>query len=510
MEVNQRLNFEVQIKATQRADHPNSVKKPQTVPSFVLVFNDDWDDYSYATWYALWYYTESDEKILVGELKILNREHDICYEAIPKQFNTPLPDDFCSLGLNSYYYKNLVDYFGKEMAYEVLDYLGDVAVDINRREAFEDEKGYKVSLLRDLSSEKALREAKMIIEDRSPAKFFSFNYEFHTPYNSETEVVWKVPVSYEPSILGRVFGVVGENGVGKTSMLKKFVEDFVSKELGGFKFKPLFNSLNVISSVSSDNYPNQEAADNIPYNYYNLDQTRENYDRILGAADRISTSKTLVNNRSKLDLYRDILTEVMGDWIAPVFDEIESDEWDDYELVLNKAELGALLPELSSGQLHILALATYLIADMHLSSLVIIDEPEVHLHPSSVVDFMLFLSNILRKFQSYAIIATHSPLIVREMINTNVYKFVRSNENVPLISRVAYDTFGEDISTLYNRIFGYDESMSLFTKIVETKARKNRRLTVKDIEDELSSELPMNLNARLRIFDILNKVRGDA
>lgn len=37
--------FEVQIKKTQRADHPNSVTTPKKEGAFDLVFNDNWNDY---------------------------------------------------------------------------------------------------------------------------------------------------------------------------------------------------------------------------------------------------------------------------------------------------------------------------------------------------------------------------------------------------------------------------------------------------------------------------------
>lgn len=47
--------FEKQYKASQRADHWKSVFKPNDVPCLKLVFNNDWNDYGFHTWYVLWY-----------------------------------------------------------------------------------------------------------------------------------------------------------------------------------------------------------------------------------------------------------------------------------------------------------------------------------------------------------------------------------------------------------------------------------------------------------------------
>ena len=46
------LHFEVQIKQGQRADYLASVQPPKRYPCFILVFNWDWTDYEYHTWFC--------------------------------------------------------------------------------------------------------------------------------------------------------------------------------------------------------------------------------------------------------------------------------------------------------------------------------------------------------------------------------------------------------------------------------------------------------------------------
>ena len=49
------------------------------------------------------------------------------------------------------------------------------------------------------------------------------------------------------------------------------------------------------------------------------------------------------------------------------------------------------------------------------NSLIIIDEPENTLHPNFEIGFIKILNNILEKYNSFAIIATHSSIIAREI-----------------------------------------------------------------------------------------------
>lgn len=509
------MRFEVYPKASQRADHLNSVVTPEVTPCFELVHNSDWNDFGYFSWFSLWYIPTVGQETFIGDVKIIHTCSLDTFDVVPRCFESPLPSEFCSLGCNSNYYINLLRVLeNKEQVYQLLISLRDVAFDVTIREEFENTTPYTASLLRDYSSQKALNEAKLLLEGRSEEEIFSFSYSFNVPYNVGSDIHWNVKMPYRPKRFQRIYGIIGENGIGKTSMLRKYVEDYISVELGGFNQKPLFNAINVISSVVSDNYPVLPHVNGIHYNYFPLEQIRENDDRILGTARRIADSKCLVNNVSKLEIYQQTLCTILGERAEALFGYVtlapDSAGETRQKLILIDESLRNLLVTLSSGQLHILSLVTCLIADMHLSSLVIIDEPEVHLHPSTIVEFMLSLSDLLKKFNSYAIIATHSPLIVREIINDNVYQLYKTTDNIPLLSKVHFDTFGEDISFLYRKIFGYDENQSIFTSIVTTLASKYNEWDTEQIVEKLSSTLPMNLNARLRIFDIVSKIRDNA
>ena len=156
---------------------------------------------------------------------------------------------------------------------------------------------------------------------------------------------------------------------------------------------------------------------------------------------------------------------------------------------------------LSSGQLHILSLITYICANIHYRSLLIIDEPEVHLHPHITMEFITTLSKLLTVFKSYSIIATHTPLVIREMAGRNVYVMQKMENGIPQIAPVAFETLGEDVSTLYRNLFGYDENSSYFKKMVDELCSKGK--SYKYIVDWFQQGVKLNVNALLIIRDAI-------
>ncbi|HDI3254093.1 TPA: ATP-binding protein, partial [Vibrio cholerae] len=77
---------------------------------------------------------------------------------------------------------------------------------------------------------------------------------------------------------------------------------------------------------------------------------------------------------------------------------------------------------LSSGHAIVLLTLTKLIEEVEEKTLVIIDEPECHLHPPLLSAFTRALSSLLIERNGVAIVATHSPVIVQEVPQKCVWK----------------------------------------------------------------------------------------
>lgn len=109
--------------------------------------------------------------------------------------------------------------------------------------------------------------------------------------------------------------------------------------------------------------------------------------------------------------------------------------------------------KLSAGQKIFLYLVINIISAIKKESLILIDEPETHLHPNMEITFMFLLKEILEYFNSYAIIATHSMIITREIPSKFVRIFIKNDRDVPVINKPVMETFGADISAICNEVF---------------------------------------------------------
>jgi leucyl-tRNA synthetase len=84
---------------------------------------------------------------------------------------------------------------------------------------------------------------------------------------------------------------------------------------------------------------------------------------------------------------------------------------------------------------------------------VVIDEPETGLHPNLIVDFMRGIKAILEAFESYAVIATHSMIVTREVPKSCV-RVMSASEGLPVVREPVIETFGADITAICNEVFG--------------------------------------------------------
>lgn len=513
------MDFEVYKMRDSRVQWRNSVSEPDSFPCWELVFDHHWDDYfTYRTLFGLWFIPEPDEDswVFIGRIKIGCDSNDNTFDAIPKKFSGPLPEDFFSLPEDLSFYEKLRKVVSLDEAQEVLRFLRDCATDINILENFDHHRVFRNSLTREIDTDIVLSNALSALHGRSFSERLSFSLPFTVGYNREVAGIWEVKINEPRNRVERIYGIIGENGVGKTSMLKKFVRDLTSsQQTSELSEMPLFNAVSVISASESDNYMVLHQP-RIPTSITNITQNREAIQPILESIKKLSERHKDIDSRPLITVYKNMLREFLGDQADMLFLENQHPFTNSKFYTLRENKLVELVSCLSSGQLHIFSMATYLMANLHGGSVVIIDEPELHLHPSSVVMFMSFLSKMLESFRSFAIIASHSPLIVREMMSNNVYHFNRFNGDIPSVGLVSFDTFGENIGELYRNIFGYDESKSLFTEVVEEIADQREYIPYNEPEEDLdklmervdraiSSDTKMNLNARMRIMDILRK-----
>lgn len=497
------LHFEVQIKQGQRADNFGSVQLPKHYPCFILVFNWDWSDYDYHTWFCLYYFTSEADKRKIGELKLMNSGQDNTFDALPEEFDEPLDDSFCSLGIKTDYYIGLRNELKDEsLIKEVQHYLCDCTFEPYIYDKHRRERKFTSSLIRDLSAIDALQEGQSLAMGIEPDEMYSFEYTYHPKYDTSLYADWKVHIPYNPLKFMRTVGIIGINGVGKTQILSNFVTDLLEIRTENFKSLPHFKNIIVICSTPFDSYPAEtQQSREIMYRLCCLEQDKTlTLDGIKKNLNRIMQQPT-VEHDSMLTVWVSMVSKYVNsefvDHVAILKRDVDGLEYYD----INWDNLGPNVNILSSGQLHILSLVTYICANIHYRSLLIIDEPEVHLHPHITMELMAMLSRLLSVFKSYAIIATHTPLVVREMAGKNVFLMQKMQDGIPQIAPVGFETLGEDVGTLYRNLFGYDEKSSYFKKMVDKLCCDGK--SYKYIVEWFQQGVKLNVNALLIIRDAI-------
>ena len=456
---------------------PRKLLNLQELPAFVLELNN-WDDYHTKSTFILKHY-DSDRCVnIIGEVKIIKKgvsstitiENNGMSSVLPLSFDL-LDNDFISLGQNLDFYENLLGACGRDTAIEALIALREVSWQPQFAAPFEPTAPFRNSLLRENSAHKARRFGRAVINGEKVDESFSFNYTTLIPGAEEpTETL--IGFNEHDSIPGRIVGIIGRNAVGKTRYLANLAEDLVQirqtsakranardERFGGQR--PIFNRVITISYSAFDKFARPKAQQ-ASYIYCGIRKEKGGLSR----TSLLSTYKENLQRIRELDRQHswiELMQEILGDQSqtlkAHLDTEISSQDSGDEALSL-----------LSSGQAILANFITSLIAWLEPSSLVLFDEPETHLHPNAVASLFNVLNKALSRYDSFAIVATHSPVVIQEIPSKRVVLFER-NGNVTTASRLPVETFGQNISELTRHVFETIEVPSYYKKVLAGLAR---------------------------------------
>lgn len=189
------------------------------------------------------------------------------------------------------------------------------------------------------------------------------------------------------------------------------------------------------------------------------------FESIVNLSKRDLTKQKYSSDTALIDLIMINIQKVMPQ-ISTIALRTYSGEYHDYENVfswqdLNKEdyekEIYFLNDEdnpifLSSGQKVYTNLIINLFSIIKNNSLIIIDEPENTLHPQFEIGFMKILQGILEVYNSFALIATHSSIITREVPTDSIHIIVNKDNEIE-IQKPLMTTFGANITSISNYIF---------------------------------------------------------
>ena len=167
--------------------------------------------------------------------------------------------------------------------------------------------------------------------------------------------------------------------------------------------------------------------------------------------------------------------------------------------------------EASSGEKHILYMATSIARYICDNSIILIDEPEISLHPNWQMKYINFLKKAFAKYSScHFLIASHSPYLVSDLASDSSSLISLKYENDKRVAEtIDYDTYAWSAENVLYNIFGvrttrnyYFEAdmQELLTNMSQSKNYERvKELYMKLSRYYLSDEDPLHL--------VLNEVK---
>jgi len=477
-----------------------------------VLIEDDWDDwFAHSTMYTLLYFDESLVRHRLGKVKIgqFGMRRTQRRPAIPDDF-TELSDAFFSLGQDDEYYDDL-NKLGEDVREYILESLNDVAADDAIWQKAKDEPIMESSLLRSVRRKWVKGQFRKIAQ--GGARLTPFDFTYHFPKRakkrvSEVRLEFNVkPESFPPT---NIHVLIGRNGVGKTRTLNLMSKAFAGKpalarqsghfttaEGNGARVNSPFSNLVSVCFSAFDSFllnpDDMDEESDVEYSYIGL-RREEKGPRFQSPkspamlATEFVTSAIECGIGAKAKRWERALTTLETDrifraakitsFIGKLFDNKE-----------RQKEAKDVFKKLSSGHQIVLLTITRLVQTVEEKTLVLLDEPEGHLHPPLLAAFIRSLSDLLYDRNGVAIIATHSPVVIQEVPSDCVWKLQRSGP-IAKAERPDLETFGENVGILTREVFGYEVTYSGFHRMLLEVAEKADSFdaAVKRFNGELGAE----------------------
>ena len=352
---------------------------------------------------------------------------------------------------------------------------------------------------------------------KGKAKLTKYKIEYTYPskyIDSPPKLSFDVkPYSCPPT---NIHVVIGKNNVGKTYLIKHLILAAYDKPLNekqngilkatNTNSEQLFNSnicqvfanILCISYSPFDDYqevkqiPND---DSMPFSFIGLSDNQRSLSQKF-----VDSLKKCQGNRRKMILLHNALKILETD---PIFSQAQMEEMIDLpcydtqnnDNTENNSNIQKIYNQFSSGHQVIMLSLVQLVAQITERTLVILDEPENHLHPPLLSAFIRALSKLLIEQNGVAIIATHSPVILQEVPKSCIWKINRSGSEVS-VSRLEMESFGATITSLMHEVFGLEVNNSGFHKLLIDEV--NHGLDYNRILEKYDNELGDEAKSILR------------
>lgn len=464
----------------------------------MLLRADRWDDFGYKTMYQAEYLATRGDAVFIGAVKVMQEgQHK-------SSSPTPLPHEVlsldpthCSLGQAPSYYENLVDLLSASDVGAYLVQMQDLVGRPDRIELFENDICFETSLMRETGARRALEDGPDLIAGRSLDTNLEFSFNTNVGGEAfETHFVF----GDTDAIPSRLNAVIGYNGAGKTQLLVNIAHvawgddkhrgrvaaEFGVLHPGNIAFGRVvavsYSAFDTFKTPSSTEEPSVAVRS---YAYCGLrefsDQNNQTLKGQKKLADEIENSIRGLRTSDRWESLHAALDPLLRE---PSF-QLSGVSLDFQE---DPATWRPRFETLSTGHKISLNIVIQLVAQLENKSLVLIDEPESHLHPPLLSSLMKGISAALERTNSFGIVATHSPVVLQEVAKKYV-QVMRRSGRITTIEKPPMETFGENIGILTRSIFNLNNSESDYEGVLAELAETHGSERIMDIFPEgLSSQ----------------------
>ena len=453
--------------------------------------------------FYMFYHDTSGVRVNIGAVKIGFKGQTIVkstHSALSSEFSS-LDEKYFSLGQSTKYYNNIRNLPG-DLGQDILANIRDIVSHPEIIEEIKNEQVFSVSLLREISL--SLVKGQFFRALTGAAERTNFNFRFMRP-ESDTQggVSLDFMVSVESTPSTNIHAIIGRNGVGKTTLLNGMIES-ITKRTNSSKFINLqstpeseisadyFSSLVSVSFSAFDPFSPPEdqpdPAKGTCYFYIGLkDAASPERHRTIPAlrADCAKSLSGCFQNESKTKRWKNAIEKLGSDenfaamkltQLHTVYQRVRGqrkNEQADSAIFLEQyaKEIEKFLSRMSSGHAIVLLTITRLVDQVQEKTLVLIDEPESHLHPPLLSAFIRALSDLLHYQNGVAVIATHSPVVLQEIPRLCAWKIYRVGKDVS-VARPRIETFAENVGRLTSEVFSLEVARSGFHALLEASVKE--------------------------------------
>lgn len=477
----------------------------------IVLSRDYWNDVGYVTGFSLRLFNEfSDYSVgeyhSLGFLKIgktgMFHDDEIAYQSRVAQTELPegsfksLTDDYFSVGQDVSYYNNIVKNFDREGREEIFKALRDVAYSQESFEIASQETVFSRALLRNLSKHTVLNEFRNVALDIEgiPSKY-QLVLELENEINKTPFVINVQPGSLPNTNL---HALIGRNGVGKSYFFKSLIK--MLSNSSNEDPQDFFSSVNGIEDISSimaidfsvfdSTMPKKDISADIlrsklrytfigfPFkSQYKQDKDSEIKkqfeDLNIFFEDRAIENELIMEfmylsvlifkKDNHLIMLNSVIKIVESD---PMFEQNKVHEWFDNNSKELERERLKKFYQLSSGHKICLLMLLEMVINIENNSLVLIDEPELHLHPPLLSSLIKAINHLLVLKNAVGIVATHSPVVLQEVSSNCVWIIERKKRQIE-IKRPKMNTFGANLNEITREVFKLEVEKSGYEQLIK-------------------------------------------